>query len=59
MKALLLAAVLAAADVTVYKVSPDLAVIGEDRGALVSADYVAGELIVAYVPDVIFQGDFE
>lgn len=59
MKALLLAAALAAADVTVYKVSPDLTVIGEDRGTLVSADYVAGSLIVAYIPDRIFQGGFE
>lgn len=48
-----------AINVTIYKVNPDLSVASEDTGALVSADYVAGDLIVAYIPDTIFRNGFD
>ena len=56
---LLLAAALAGTNVHIYELSPNMAVLAEKQGQLVQADYVAGELIVAYIPEEIFANGFD
>lgn len=48
-----------ATNATIYEVYPSMTVLSERRGQLVSADYVAGELIVSYIPEEIFSSDFD
>lgn len=48
-----------ATNATIYEVSPRMAVLSERKGQLVSADYIAGELIVAYIPEEIFSNGFD
>ncbi len=59
MYSLLMAAALAATNTTVYRVSPTQAVLSEERGQLVSTEYVAGEFIMAFIPERIFFHGFE
>lgn len=59
MYSLLLAAALAGTNVTVYELAPNMAVLAERQGQLIAADYVAGELIVAYIPEEIFANGFD
>lgn len=59
MYSLLLAAALAGTNVHIYELSPNMAVLSEREGQLVQADYVAGDLIVAYIPEEIFANGFD
>lgn len=56
---LIFCAALASTDVVIYKINPQNEVISEDRGTLVEHQYVAGELLVAYIPERIFQNGFD
>mgnify|MGYP003456348091 FL=1 len=56
---LLLAAALAGTNVHIYEVAPNGSVLSEREGQLVQADYVEGDLIVAYIPEEIFANGFD